>query len=167
MQMTPNSMILFSAKILKIYAIVWSVVLSLEKWMNENRLMLNDNKTEVLLTGRAGSLSKLERSSIHIGDSDIKFSNKVRNLGIHFDSDLASSSHVNALIRTMYLELRKIGKIRHLINTDCATLLVSSLVLSKLNHCNPLLAGLPSEELNKLQTVQNNGARLPVEKRIS
>ena len=68
-----------------------------KKWMNENRLMLNDNKTEVLLTGSAGSLSKLKRSSIHIGDSDIKFSNKVKNLGIHFDSDLASSSHVNAL----------------------------------------------------------------------
>ena len=109
--------------------------------------MLNDNKTEVLLTGSAGSLSKLERSSIHIGDSDFKFSNKVKNLGIHFDSDLASSSQVNALIRTMYmyLELRKIGKIRHLINTDCATLLVSSLVLSKLDYCNSLLAGLPSE----------------------
>ena len=120
-----------------------------KKWMNQNRLMLNDNKTEVLLTGSAGSLSKLERSSIHIGDSDIKFSNKVKNLGIHFDSDLASSSHVNALIRTMYLELRKIGKIRHLINTDCATLLVSSLVLSKLDYCNSLLAGLPSEKLKK------------------
>ena len=120
-----------------------------KKWMNENRLGLNDNKTEVLLTGSAGSLSKLERSSIHIGDSDIKFSNKVKNLGIHFDSDLASSSHVNALIRTMYLELRKIGKIRHLINKDCATLLVSSLVLSKLDYCNSLLAGLPSEKLKK------------------
>ena len=153
-----------------------------KKWMNENRLMLNDNKTEVVLTGSAGSLSKLERSSIHIGDSDI-----VKNLGIHFDSEVASSSHVNALIRTMYLELRKIGKIRHLIHTDCATLLVSSLVLSKLDYCNSLLAGLPSEKLKKLQTVQINAARLvkkkakrdsqiplletlhwlPVEKRIS
>ena len=45
-----------------------------KKWMNENRLMLNDNKTEVLLTGSAGSLRKLERSSIHIGDSEINFS---------------------------------------------------------------------------------------------
>ena len=122
-----------------------------KKWMNENRLMLNDNKTEVLLTGSAGSLSMLERPSIRMGDSEINFSNKVKNLGIHFDSDLASSSHVNALIRTMYmyLELRKIGKIRHLINTDCAVLLVSSPVLSKLDYCNSLLAGLHSEKLKK------------------
>ena len=140
--MTPNSMILVSAKNFEdLCHRMECCIKCVKKWMNENRLMLNDNKTEVLLTGSAGSLSKLERSSIHIGDSDIKFSNKVKKN--YFDSDLASSSHVNALIRTMYLELRKIGKIRHLINTDCATLLVSSLVLSKLDYCNSLLAGLP------------------------
>ena len=64
----------------------------------------------------------------------------------------------------MYLDLRKIGKICHLINTDIATLLVSSLVLSKLDYCNSLLAGLPSEKLKKLQTVQNNAARLVFKK---
>ena len=103
--------------------------------------------SEVLLTGRAGSLRKFEQSSIHIGDSEINFSNKVKNLGIQFDSDLSSASHVNALIQTMHLELRTIGKIRHLINTDCAALLVSSLVLSKLDYSNSLLAGLPCERL--------------------
>ena len=71
------------------------------KWVNENRLMLSDNKTEVLLSGSSGSLRKLERSSIHKGDSKINFSSKVKNLDIHFDRDLSSSSHVNALIRTM------------------------------------------------------------------
>ena len=60
----------------------------------------------------------------------------------------------------MYLKLRKIGKTRHLINTDCGALLVSSLELSELDYCNSLLAGLPSERLKRLQTVQNNAARL-------
>ena len=77
---------------------------------------------------------------------------------------MASSSHVNALIRTMYLELRKIGKIRNLINTDCAALLVSSLVLSKLDYCYSLLSGLPSERLKK-KTVENNAARLVLKKK--
>ena len=68
MQMTPNSMILFSAKILKTYAIVWSAVYyrCVKKWMNENRLMLNDNKNRSLIDCDAGSLRNLERSSIHI-----------------------------------------------------------------------------------------------------
>ena len=90
----------------------------------DERLMLNDNKTEVSLTGIAGSLRKLERSSIHIGDYEIKFSSKLKKktLGIHFDRDLSSSSHVNAHTWTIYFELRKIGKICHLTNTDWAAL---------------------------------------------
>ena len=88
---------------------------------------------------------------------------------------------------SMFRELRKISKIQHFANTDCAALLVSSLLLSKLDYCNCLLAGLPSERLKRLQTVQNKAARLvlnqtkrdfriplletlhwlPVEKRIS
>ena len=60
----------------------------------------------------------------------------------------------------MYLELRNISKIHHLINTDRAALLVSSLVLSKLDYCNSLLAGRHSERLKRLQMVHNNAARL-------
>ena len=52
MQMTSNSITVFNATILKNYAIVWSVVLCAKNWMNENRLMQNDNKTEGLLTNR-------------------------------------------------------------------------------------------------------------------
>ena len=103
-------------------------IICVEKGMNENILMLNDKATEVLLSGSAGSLRKLE-----------------------FDRDLSSSSHKNALIQTMYLELRKIGQIRHLIITYCAALLLSSLVFSNSDYCNSLLAGLPSERLKRLQ----------------
>ena len=121
--------------------------------MNENRLILNENKTEVFLSGSAGSLRKLERSSIHIdlGDSEILLSGKVNNLSIHFDRDFSLRSashvsHVNIFIRTTYPELRKIEN-RHLINSDCAALLVSGLVLSTWDYCNSLLAGPFGERL--------------------
>ena len=159
MQMTPNSMILFSAKILKIYAIIWSVVLSVWKngWMIIDWCwMITKQKSYYWQCRVSEWVGTIEHTYRRFWYQIFK----VKNLGIHFASDLASSSHVNALIQTMYLELRKIGKICHLINTDCATLLVSNLVISKLDYCNSLLAGLPSEKLKKLQTVQNNAARL-------
>ena len=123
-----------------------------------NRLVLNDNKTEVLLSGSARSLRQLEPSDIHMGDYGIHFLSKVKNLGIHFDRDLSSASHVNTPIETN-LELRELNKI-HLINTDCSVILVLRLVLSTLDYCNSLLAGPPRERLKGFQTMQNNAALL-------
>ena len=141
-----------------------SCIAGIKIWMSKNRLMLNDGKTEAILMGSARTLKGVDRSAMTIADSKICFSNKVKNLGIFIDHDLSSSSHVNNLIRSMYLELRRIAKIRHLINIECAALLVTSLVLSKLDYCNSLLTGFSLEKAKKLQTVQNNAARIVLRK---
>ena len=56
--------------------------------------------------------------------------------------------------------LRNIGHVRKRLTESTAKQLVQSLVISRLDYCNNLLRGLPSEMLAKLQLVQNNAARL-------
>ena len=75
------------------------------------------------------------------------------------------SKQVIHLIKSMYIDIRKISKICHLILTTIAQLLVSSLVLSKLDYCNSLLANISKETIHSLQVVQNNAARLVLRKR--
>ena len=65
----------------------------------------------------------------------------------------------------MYFQLRKIGNIRDCLTESVTKTLVTSLILSKLDYCNSLLVGLPIETINRLQTVQNNAARLVFRKR--
>ncbi len=69
--------------------------------------------------------------------------------------------HVNFLCRSVFLELRRIGHLRRHLTVDATKKLVSSFVLSRLDYCNSLLAGLPK----KLQRVQNNAARLVLGRR--
>ena len=79
-----------------------------------------------------------------MGHSDIPFSNAARNLGVIFDSQLALKEQVNKLCQLAYLEIRWIGSIQHYLTFEATKTLVSSLVLSRLDYCNSLLALLGS-----------------------
>ena len=54
----------------------------------------------------------------------------------------------------------ELKKIRSIMSTDAANKLTVSLILSRLDYCNSLLAGIPDNKLNTLQRIQNHTARL-------
>ena len=59
----------------------------IREWMLQNKLMLNDNKTELMLTGTSKQVNKLNFDGISVGSSVIKPSSNARNLGVLFDSN--------------------------------------------------------------------------------
>jgi hypothetical protein len=90
----------------------------------------------------------------------IIFVNNVRNLGTALDSELSMEHQLGSLRKKMIRDLRKISRIRPYISSDTCQKLVSSLIFSKLDCCNSLLFGIPADKIKKLQVVQNNAARL-------
>ncbi len=58
------------------------------------------------------------------------------------------------------MALHNIRKIRPFLTQHAAQLLVQALVISRLDYCNTLLAGLPSNTIKPLQMIQNAAARL-------
>ena len=56
--------------------------------MTKNRLKLNDDKTEVILLGTKDKRELVNLDYVKICESDIKIVDKVRNLGLIFDSGL-------------------------------------------------------------------------------
>ncbi|XP_072019637.1 uncharacterized protein [Amphiura filiformis] len=56
--------------------------------------------------------------------------------------------------------LSKIGKLRKYLDPDSTHKLIQAFVISRLDHCNSLLHGLPQKDINKLQRIQNMAARL-------
>ena len=70
----------------------------------QNKLQLNDDKTENLMIGSAPGIDL--PSSIYVGQSDIPFSNEA---WCHFDSQLTLKEQVNKLCQLAYLEIRWIS----------------------------------------------------------
>ena len=65
-------------------------------WMLQDKLKINDAKTEFLLIGTRPQLKKVDIDSLKIGDSVITPSkHAVRNLGSWFDETFSMQSHVN------------------------------------------------------------------------
>ncbi len=68
--------------------------------------------------------------------------------------------HIAKTARSCRFALHNIRKIRPFLTEHAAQLLVQALVISRLDYCNALLAGLPSNTIKPLQMIQNAAARL-------
>ena len=129
-------------------------------WMTNNKLKMNNDKTEILLCGTNAKLKSIDCNSLKIGSEIINFSPKVKNLGIFIEETLSMDCAVSHIRKCCYLELRKIAQLRPFINEDATAKLVLSLVISRLDYCNALFYNMSNENTQKLQLIQNYAARL-------
>ena len=84
----------------------------------------------------------------------------VRYLGVWIDSELSMCEHVSRVTQTYFLHLRRLRSVRRQLGRDVFARLVLALVLSRLDYCNAVLAGLPEATLSPFQRVLNAAARL-------
>ena len=136
------------------------------EWMRDRKLKMNDDKTELIAIGTKSMINQVtpNLTPVSISGYDIPFSQSARNLGVFIDETLSMDVHIKYLCRILFCQLRRLGKIRPFLSTDAANKLAVSFILTRLDYCNSLLAGLPDNKLNKLQSIQNHAARIVLRK---
>ncbi|KAK3506030.1 hypothetical protein QTP70_003090, partial [Hemibagrus guttatus] len=133
-------------------------LVDISSWMTAHQLKLNPSKTELLII--PGDPSPAQDLAISLNNSMISPSATARNLGVTMDNQLSFSSHVTNVTRSCRFLLYNIRRIRPFLSTQATQVLVQSLVISRLDYCNSLLAGLPLNAIRPLQMIQNAAARL-------
>ena len=128
--------------------------------MSQDKLLMNDAKTELLLIGTRQQLAKNSIDGITVGHSVIVPKSLVRNLGVWLDSNLSMGDHMTKTSSAAFYYLYNIRRIRKYLSKECTTTLIHAFISSRLDYCNSLLYGLPAYQIQKLRRVQNSAARL-------
>ena len=126
-------------------------------WMHEDELKLNSENTEVCRIPQGQKLSKVDISNISFAGTTIVIPDKTKNGG-YIRQHFFMEHQINAVVKAMYFEIRKISRMKSILSYDSVKRLITSLVLSRLDYCNSLLA--QSRKFQKLQKAPNCAARL-------
>ncbi len=124
-------------------------VKNVKDWMTNNVLLLNSDKTEILLIGPKYSTQNLLDHNLKI-DGCTFTSSTVKNLGVILDSNLSFENHISNLTKTAFFHLRNIAKLQNMLTVSDVERLVHAFVISRLDYCNALLCGCPASSINKL-----------------
>ena len=108
----------------------------LRRWMTDNRLMLNEDKTEAIFFRSSCPVA----STINIGGSVAQLQPTVCDIGVVLDTRLDMASQVSNVCRSDYYHLFRIAKIRPSLTVVACKTLVHALVISRVDYGNaPLL----------------------------
>ncbi len=127
--------------------------------MTNNFLLLNSEKTVLIIRHKTSTVNKLEHG-LTLDGCSFDSSSSVRNLGVLFDSNLSFDGHVSSICKTAFFHLKNISKLRPMLSMSNAEIFIHAFMTSRLDYCNALLGGCSARLINKLQMVQNAAARV-------
>ena len=129
------------------------------KIQNElNKLTLNSSKTEFMLIGsrqRLGTSPKLI-----IGGDIIKQVSSVKSLGVHIDENLPWNIHIEKIAKKIASGIGAIKRCRPFVHQTTLESVFDALVQPYFNYCSEDRGHCNKSLSNKLQKLQNRGARI-------
>jgi len=125
--------------------------------MASNRLQLNHAKTKVLWYASSRRQHQIQSGPVRIGSTNVQPVSSIRDLGVYIDADMSMRTHVTAVARACFAALRSV---RRSLSRHALLTLVHAMIVSKVDYCNSVLAGIPGQLQDRLQSVLNVAARL-------
>ena len=135
-------------------------------WMIENRLMVNEDKTEFLILGKKSKTEKLEEDNdltIQLHGSTIRPADLAgkegKTLGVYLDTQMDMKRQISMVKRNAGVTMRNLWQIRRFIDKPLRLMLASQLVFSKVDYCNALYFNLPAATIKPLKGILNQAIR--------
>ena len=103
--------------------------LAVRDWFTENGMLLNPDKSEVLLVASQANAKKFANGSgVSVAGSQIAYSVKLKSLGITLDQSLTCDQHVRNVVKATNFQIRALRHIRLMLDHGVANTIACSIV---------------------------------------
>ena len=132
----------------------------IRNWCFGNCLMLNPDKTKLMVFGSRGLSSKLLDIKLSPLGKDIHPAPSVKDLGVISDPTLSFDiRHISTVVSSCMSKLSQISRIRLVFDKQVLKIIINALVFSKLYCCSSVWSSTSACNIRKLLYVQNFAAR--------
>lgn len=127
-------------------------------WSKSYGLAVNPTKTQVIIIGSPSYISRMalnDLPSVVFNGMKLNYSDRVKNLGICFDSTLSWSPQIAEISRRMFAATGSLYRLRKVLPMDTKIALAHTLLLPILDYADSCYSNVTEEQLNKLERLQN------------
>lgn len=130
------------------------------QWMVNNRLVLNQSKTKVILFGTKQKLENVSGFTIKLHGHDIERVRKFSYLGVMLDEQISWKEHTEVVCNKVAKRLGLLSRIRSCLTLEASKCVYNSLVLPVFDYTDAVWCELSAGCCQNLQRLQNRAARI-------
>lgn len=121
-------------------------------WTLRNKLLINPEKTKIVLFGSKAIISKVEAFCLTLLEKEICPVSSAKDLGVLIDSrSLTFNDHVASTMSSLCMSrLGQINQVKHAFDRKTLITIMDASVFSKLHYCSNVWSNITESNLNKI-----------------
>ena len=118
-----------------------------QRWCRQNYLLLNPDKTELLVFGSRQKLAQLGDVKFSLLGKELLPVPSGKDLGVILDNNLTYDDHITKNVSLRFSRLAQINRVKHAFNKKILINIIYTLVFSKLLYCSNVWAYTSQERI--------------------
>ena len=134
----------------------------ISKWLSENMLFLNTDKTKVMLVGTNARISNanVDDFRVTINDNVLENVESFKCLGVIVDNELKWHDQVNDVMRKIFGKLALLRRLKVFLDPNTLNTIYKALVQPHFDYCNIAWYGRFNDDVSKLDVLHKRCARI-------
>ena len=129
-------------------------------WLKKNKLVLNTDKTNIMLIGTGAKLKNANDFSVFIDGQELERVNKAKCLGVLIDDKLKWHNQVNSIVQKVFCKIGILRRLKPYLDVNTLNMIFKSFVQPIFDYCNITWYGRFKDDISKLDVIYKRCARI-------